>query len=80
MISLNQNNNNLNDILKNSRIDKKDIENAVKTGKTDKLINNLSHEDKQKLLNVMNDKEAMNNILKSPKAQAILKLFGGKNG
>lgn len=77
---MNQNNNNLNDILKNNKIDKKEIENAVKTGKTDKLINNLSPEDKQKLLNVMNDKEAMNNILKSPKAQAILKLFGGKNG
>lgn len=77
---LNQNNNHLNDILKNSKVDKKEIENAVKTGKTDKLINNLSPEDKQKLLNVMNDKEAMNNILKSPKAQAILKLFGGKNG
>lgn len=77
---MNQNNNNLNDILKNNKIDKKEIENAVKTGKTDKLINNLSPEDKQKLLNVMNDKEAMSNILKSPKAQAILKLFGGKNG
>lgn len=77
---MNQNNNNLNDILKNSKLDKKEIESAVKTGKTDKLINNLSPEDKQKLLNVMNDKEAMNNILKSPKAQAILKLFGGKNG
>ena len=77
---LNQNNNHLNDILKNSKVDKKEIENAVKTGKTDKLINNLSPEDKQKLLNIMNDKETMNNILKSPKAQALLKLFGGKNG
>ena len=61
-------------------VDKKELENAVKTGKTDKLINTLSPEDKQKLLNIMNDKAAMNEILKSPKAQALLKLFGGKNG
>ena len=74
-------NNNFNDILKNAKnVDKKELENAVKTGKTDKLINTLSPEDKQKVLNIMNDKAAMNEILKSPKAQALLKLFGGKNG
>lgn len=79
---MNQNNKSFNDILKNGndKINKKEIENAVKSGNTDRLINSLSPEDKQKLLNIMSDKEAMNNILKSPKAQAILKLFGGKNG
>lgn len=79
---MNQNNKIFNDILKdgNDKINKKEIENAVKSGNTDRLINSLSPEDKQKLLNIMSDKEAMNNILKSPKAQAILKLFGGKNG
>ena len=71
----------LNDLLKsNGKIDKKAVENAVKTGNTDSLINSLSNEDKQKLFNIMSDKQAMNEILKSPKAQALLKLFGGKNG
>lgn len=73
--------NNLNDLLKaNGKIDKKSVENAIKTGNTDSLVNSLSKEDKQKLLNVMSDKQAMSNILKSPEAQALLKLFGGKNG
>ena len=74
-------NNNLNDLLKNNgKIDKKAVENAVKTGNTDRLVNSLSAEDKQKLLKLMSDKQAMSDILKSPQAQALLKLFGGKNG
>ena len=64
----------------NGKIDKKAVENAVKTGNTDSLVNSLSKEDKQKLLNLMSDKQAMKDILKSPEAQALLKLFGGKNG
>lgn len=73
--------NHLNDLLKaNGKIDKKAVENAIKTGNTDSLVNNLSNEDKQKLLKIMSDKQAMSNILKSPEAQALLKLFGGKNG
>ncbi len=77
---MNQNNKQkmMNDILKstNGKIDEK----ALKSGDTDKLLNSLSKDDKQKLLNVLSDQNAMNEILKSPKAQAILKLFGGKNG
>ena len=64
----------------NGKIDKKAVENAVKTGNTDGLVNSLSAEDKQKLLKLMSDKQAMSDILKSPQAQALLKLFGGKNG
>ncbi len=74
-------NKDFNNLLKNSgKIDKKAVENAVKTGNTDSLVNSLSNEDKQKLLNIMSDKQAMSDILKSPQAQALLKLFGGKNG
>ena len=77
---MNQNNKIINDMLKNKNLSKKDLESAAKTGNTDQLINSLSNEDKQKLLKIMSDKQAMSNILKSPEAQAILKLFGGKNG
>jgi hypothetical protein len=77
---LNQNNNFDNLLKNNGKIDKKAVENAVKTGNTDSLVNSLSKEDKQKLLNLMSDKQAMKDILKSPQAQALLKLFGGKNG
>lgn len=77
---MNQNNNFDNLLKNNGKIDKKAVENAVKTGNTDSLVNSLSKEDKQKLLNLMSDKQAMKDILKSPQAQALLKLFGGKNG
>lgn len=77
---MNQNNKMINDMLKGRNLNKKDLENAAKTGNTDQLINSLSDDDKQKLLKIMSDKEAMNEILKSPQAQALLKLFGGKNG
>lgn len=77
---MNQNNNFDNLLKNNGKIDKKAVENAVKTGNTDSLVNSLSKEDKRKLLNIMNDKQAMSDILKSPQAQALLKLFGDKNG
>ena len=77
---LNQNNNFDNLLKNNGKIDKKAVENAVKTGNTDSLVNSLSKDDKRKLLNIMNDKQAMSDILKSPQAQALLKLFGDKNG
>ncbi len=78
---MNQNNKQkmMNDLLKSGKIDQKAI-NDAKNGNTDKLLSSLSNEDKQKLLKVMSDQNAMNEILKSPQAQAIMKLFGGKNG
>ncbi len=72
------NNQNFNDI---SKIDKETVENLKKSGNAQKLINSLSKEQKQKLNSVLNDKEALENLLKSPQALALLKMFGGgKNG
>lgn len=59
----------------------KDIEKLKSQGETSKLINNLSSEQKEKLNAVLSDKEALEKVLKSPQALALLKLFGGgKNG
>lgn len=72
------NNQNFNDL---SKIDSKTVENLKKSGNAEKLINGLSEEQKQKLNSVLNDKKALENILKSPQALALLKMFGGdKNG
>ena len=65
--------------MSNPKFDKNAIE-AAKKGDTDALMKKLSDKDKQKLNAVLNDKEALENILKSPQAAAILKLLGGKNG
>jgi len=47
-----------------------------------KLLNSLSEEDRKKVNAILSDKEALQNLLKSPKAAAIMKmLYGkGKNG
>ena len=65
--------------MNNPEFDKKILD-AAKKGNTDELIKNLSKEDKEKLNAILNDKKAIENILKSPQAAALLKAFGGKNG
>ena len=48
----------------------------------EKLVNSLSNEDKAKLDAILNDKEKLDEVLKSPMAKALMKKFlgGGKNG
>lgn len=55
---------------------------AAKSGDKNALINSLSNEDKKKIENILNDKEMLNSLLKSPQAAAIIKALsnGGKNG
>ncbi len=78
------NNNDINNILKNSngKINPNEIKKAVKSGDASSLVNNLSSDDKQKLNNLLSDKQALAELLKSPKAQAIMKMFdkGNNNG
>ncbi len=80
----NQNSKNSNDMFfgMSGNVDKKTISEAAKSGNTDKLINSLSAEDRQKLNTILNDKNAIAEVLKSPQAAAILKMLsgGGKNG
>lgn len=64
-----------------NKLNLNDIEKLKSEGNTEKLINNLSAEQKEKLNAVLNDKEALEKVLKSPQALALMKLFGGgKNG
>lgn len=59
------------------------INGAVNGNDAGALLNSLSAEDRQKINNVMSDKKSLEQTLKSPEAQAILKSIlkgGGKNG
>lgn len=69
-------------ILKSSggKIDRETLEKATATGNAQTLLSNLSTKDKEKLNNILNDKEQLEKVLKSPQAQMLLKMFGGKNG
>ena len=72
------NNENFNDV---TNLDNEKIQELKKNGSADKFINNLSPEQKEKLNAILSDQKALENVLKSPRAIALLKLFGGdKNG
>lgn len=82
------NNNQNNDIFKNisnssgGKINADAIKNAAQSGNTDAILNSLSQSDKEKLNSVLKDKEALEKLLKSPQAAAIMKMFskGNRNG
>lgn len=71
-----------NHITSNGKLDKEAITKAAKSGDTSSLINSLSQEDKQKLNNILSDKQALAEVLNSPQAKALMKMFGkgNKNG
>lgn len=75
----NFNNKNFDSVLSSlgNRVDKQKLTNAAKNGNTDELINSLSPEDKKKLNSVLSDEKALEAVLKSPQAAAILKLLSG---
>ncbi len=63
------------------KIDRSTLEKVKQTGDASSLVNNLSAQDKQKLNDILSDKEKLAEVLKSPQAQMLLKLFSnGKNG
>lgn len=64
------------------KFDKETISKAAKNGDVSQLVNKLSQEDKQKLNNILSDKQALSEVLNSPQAKALMKMFGkgNKNG
>ncbi len=78
MNSNNQNKNlsdNAKNFLRQKGIDPEHIKNADKSA----LLKNLSAKDAEKINNLLNDKEALDRLLNSDKAKAIMaKLFGQK--
>ena len=77
---MNNNDMNFEKILAGSdgKINRADLEKAVKSGNTASLVNNLSDNDKQKLNNILNNKDELERLLTSPQARLILKMLGGK--
>ncbi len=77
-----ENNQSIEQLLKQhgDKIDREALEKATKSGDASSLVKNLSEKDKEKLNNILNNKEQLEKVLKSPQAQMLLKMFGGKNG
>ena len=70
----NNQNNNAKEFLKENGIDPKKINGE----KANAMFKSLSAEDQKKISNLLNDKKALEEVLKSDKAKAIMKLFGAK--
>ncbi|MBQ4132079.1 MAG: hypothetical protein IJD71_07045 [Clostridia bacterium] len=63
------------EILRQKGIDPQNLKNIDKNS----LLKNLSAEDTKKINSILNDKQALNDLLNSEKAKAIMsKLFGSK--
>ena len=80
---MNNQNNNIDNVINASggKLDRNALEKARQSGDASSLVNSLSTEDKQKLNDILNNKEQLEKVLKSPQAKMLLKLFGGgKNG
>ena len=54
------------------------IKAAEKAKNPEKLLETLPEDQQNKIKNILSDKEALNNILKSPEAAAIIKMLSGK--
>lgn len=65
--------------MQNPIFDKSTLE-AAKKGDTEQLIKKLNSEERAKLDAILKDKSAIEALLKSPQAAAIIKAIGGKNG
>ena len=61
----------------NTNLNKEDLINAAKSGNTEKLIEGLSKEDKQKLNSILNDQSKLEEVFKNPKARALFKMLSG---
>lgn len=64
------------------RIDTATIKQAAKSGSAEPLLKSLSEDQKKQLDSILSDKKALEGLLKSPQAAALLKSLqgGGKNG
>lgn len=59
------------------KIDKKTLE-AARRGDTDAVMSGLSDADRQKVNEVLADKDKLKQILSSDAAQQLMKILGGK--
>lgn len=58
------------------KLDRQTLEKAAKTKDASQLVKNLSDSDKQKLESILSDKEKLAEVLKSPQAKMLFKMFG----
>ncbi len=64
--------------LKNSGLNVDAIKKAAASGDSKALLSSLNESDRKKLNNILNDRTALENLLKNPAAQQLLKKLSGE--
>ena len=68
----------LNSAAKSGNIDKETLKNAAQKGDAKTLLSSLNPEQQKKIINILSNKSAMENILKNPQFKSILEKLSGK--
>lgn len=79
---MNKNNNTnklLNDLSKRLGITEGQIQEAMKSGNVQDVLKNTDNSKAQQAQAILNDPDKMKEIMNSPQAQALLKLFNNQN-
>lgn len=65
----------LNELTKRLGISENQMQNAMKSGNIDDVLKNTDNSKAQQIQSILNDPEKTREIMNSPQAQALLKLF-----
>lgn len=60
------------------KMDMKQFKNAANKKDVSALVSALPEDDKAKIMNILNDKDSLNNLLKNPQVSSLLNNFLGK--
>ena len=65
----------INELTKRLGISENQMQNAMKSGNIDDVLKNTDNSKAQQIQSILNDPEKTREIMNSPQAQALLKLF-----
>lgn len=69
----------LNELSKRLGISEKEMKDAMGSGNVQDVLKNTDSSQAQQIQSILNDPEKTRQIMNSPQAQALLKLFGNSN-
>lgn len=69
----------LNELVKRLGVSENQMQSAMKSGNVQEVLKNTDSDKAQQIQNILNDPEKTREIMNSPQAQALLKLFSNSN-
>lgn len=69
----------LNELVKRLGVSENQMQSAMKSGNVQEVLKNTDSDKAQQIQSILNDPEKTREIMNSPQAQALLKLFSNSN-